>query len=412
MRKTMWACVTLLLLAPIPAFAGHGARGDWELGAYGGHEWLDDYGPFKLKDDLFYGGRLGYFITRHFGLEASAQRLATETSGLPSRDVDLTSYRGNAIFNLLAGVPFQPFLTAGLGAEKTDIAGFSNESKMGWNAGGGFRVYLMRAVALRLDGRYSQVHLEALNENAHNVEASAGLSLLFGGREGEGQGEERHEMPQPSNQPPTVSVVCDHPEVLPGETVNVTATGSDPEGRPLTYTWSSSEGHIEGNGSTATLTMDGVTAPSNATVTVRAMDDHGLSSAAECSVRLVEAAKPAEAVSCMAGGFPRNLSRITNVDKACLDDVASRLRDDPRAHVVVVGYADSHERSAQRIGSERADAVKDYLVQAGADGSRITTRSGGSSKPLDTGTDMTTQSRNRRVEVWFVPEGAREPDQQ
>ena len=28
----------------------------------------------------------------------------------------------------------------------------------------------------------------------------------------------------------------------------------------------------------------------------------------------------------MAGGFPRNLARLTNVDKACLDDVATRLR--------------------------------------------------------------------------------------
>ena len=36
-------------------------------------------------------------------------------------------------------------------------------------------------------------------------------------------------------------------------------------------------------------------------------------------------------MTCTSGGFPRNLARLNNVDKACLDDVASRLRTDPRA---------------------------------------------------------------------------------
>ena len=49
----------------------------------------------------------------------------------------------------------------------------------------------------------------------------------------------------------------------------------------------------------------------------------------------------AETITCISGGFPANLARLNNVDKACLDDVASRLRQDPRSRVVIVGHADS-----------------------------------------------------------------------
>jgi outer membrane protein OmpA-like peptidoglycan-associated protein len=118
-----------------------------------------------------------------------------------------------------------------------------------------------------------------------------------------------------------------------------------------------------------------------------------------------------EAVSCIAGGFPRNLARLNNVDKACLDDVASRLRTDPRARVIVVGHADSQERFPEVIARRRAEAVKDYLVkERGIEESRITARSAAATRPLDSGTDAAARARNRRVEVWFVPEGATAPE--
>jgi outer membrane protein OmpA-like peptidoglycan-associated protein len=119
----------------------------------------------------------------------------------------------------------------------------------------------------------------------------------------------------------------------------------------------------------------------------------------------------AEAVSCTAGGFPRNLARLNNVDKACLDDTATRLKSDPRSRVIVVGYADAGERMPEVIARRRAEAVRDYLVkERGIEESRITVRSGAATKPLDSGTDAAARARNRRVEIWFVPEGATAPE--
>jgi outer membrane protein OmpA-like peptidoglycan-associated protein len=119
----------------------------------------------------------------------------------------------------------------------------------------------------------------------------------------------------------------------------------------------------------------------------------------------------AEAISCVAGGFPRNLARLNNVDKACLDDVATRLRSDPRSRVIVIGHADSGERMPEVLARRRAEAVRDYLVrERGIEESRITVRSAAATKPLDTGTDAAARARNRRVEIWFVPEGATAPE--
>ena len=63
------------------------------------------------------------------------------------------------------------------------------------------------------------------------------------------------------------------------------------------------------------------------------------------------------------------------------------------------------------IARKRAEAVKAYLVkERGIEESRITTRSAGATKPLDTGKDAAARARNRRVDVIFVPEGATVPE--
>lgn len=218
--------------------------------------------------------------------------------------------------------------------------------------------------------------------------------------------------PPPANRPPTVSVSCEKPVILPGETIRCRATASDPDGDPLTYSWSSSNCRVSGNGPDATLDCAGVPAGTGVTVTVRVSDGRGGTAEASTQVRVEAPARRPEAqILCDSSGFPRNLSRLNNIDKACLDDVASRLRQDPRARVVVIGHADRSERFPEVTGRKRAEEVKDYLVkQRGVDESRISVRSAGANQPADSGTTPQARAKNRRVQVLFVPEGANVPE--
>ena len=218
--------------------------------------------------------------------------------------------------------------------------------------------------------------------------------------------------PPPVNRPPTVSLQCVKDSVLAGETTQSIATAADPDGDPLTYTWSTSAGKLTGSGATTTLDTAGVPCGTTITVTVTVSDGRGGTASASCTVkvRCVEKPKP-EAVTCTSGGFPRNLARLNNVDKACLDDVASKLRQDPRSRVVIVGHADSSERYPEVIGRKRAEAVKAYLVkERGVDEGRVTAKSAAATRPLDTGKTAAARAKNRRVDVVFVPEGATSPE--
>src|SRR5687768_10047654 len=218
--------------------------------------------------------------------------------------------------------------------------------------------------------------------------------------------------PPPSNREPTVSCEIEKTTLRPGESTRVRAIASDADGDALTYSWSATAGRIVGTGATVNFESTGMTPPASATIRVRVSDGRGGDAEATCPVRMeaVEVRR-AEAISCTAGGFPRNLARLNNVDKACLDDVATRLSGDPRSRVIVVGHADAGERMPEVLARRRAEAVRDYLVrERGVDTARITVRSAAATKPLDTGTDAAARARNRRVEIWFVPEGATAPE--
>ena len=209
------------------------------------------------------------------------------------------------------------------------------------------------------------------------------------------------------NRPPTVTCEAERSTIGPGETVRCRAVGSDPDGDALTYTWSADKGKVTPNGAEATWDSTGATG--TATVTVKASDGRGGTAEARCPITIREAAKPS--LPCTASGFPPNRDRLNNVDKACLDDLASRLRSDPRSRALIVGHADSKEKYPEVIGRKRAEAAKAYLVkERGIDEARISVRSEAARKPADTGTTEAARKKNRRIEVYFIPEGAQVPD--
>lgn len=215
--------------------------------------------------------------------------------------------------------------------------------------------------------------------------------------------------PPPGNRPPTVTCEAERSTVAPGETVGLRAVASDPDRDSLSYSWTSGGGRITGSGASVSLDTSGVTPPANITATVRVSDGRGASAEATCPVRIPAPERRPETITCDSAGFPPNLARLNNVDKACLDDVASRLRQDPRSRVIVIGHADTTERRPGVVARQRAEAAKTYLVrERGIEESRVSVRSAEARPPREAGPSR----RNRRVELIFVPAGAAPPEQE
>lgn len=201
----------------------------------------------------------------------------------------------------------------------------------------------------------------------------------------------------PPNRAPSLTCSVERSPVRSGERVRIRAEGSDPDGDPLTYSWRASGGQIIGSGPSVQLDTSGLT-PGAYSVASRADDGRG--GAADCSTSVgVEAPPPPPQASKINECFFRSSSaRVDNVCKRIIDDVAIRLQNDPRARVVIVGYADPSEPRPDRLAGQRSDAAKEYLTEKGIAGSRIDVRAAGGQAGAD--------KQNHRTDIVWVPEGA------
>jgi len=139
-------------------------------------------------------------------------------------------------------------------------------------------------------------------------------------------------------------------------------------------------------------------APGAYTATVRCEDGRGGAADASATVQVQAPPPPPMASKINQCDFRAlNSARVDNVCKRLLDDVALRLQNDPRATVVIVGYADPRERRPDTLAGTRASNAVNYLAtDRGVDRTRMSTQ---------TGTGQA-GAANRRVDIIWVPAGA------
>ena len=103
--------------------------------------------------------------------------------------------------------------------------------------------------------------------------------------------------------------------------------------------------------------------------------------------------------------FEAGSARLTNIAKAILDEVALRMKQEPSATAVVIGYTDDRENTGPNrdLDRRRAEAVRDYLVtRHGIDPARITVEGRGTSDPVGDNTTAEGRLRNRRVVIRLI----------
>ena len=111
-----------------------------------------------------------------------------------------------------------------------------------------------------------------------------------------------------------------------------------------------------------------------------------------------------ETVKYLASGVPdrvffaTNKSSLTTASRATLRKQAKFLRKNKKLNVTIEGHAD--ERGTREynlaLGERRANAAKDYLMTYGISSDRITVLSYGKERPVDSGSNPLSWSKNRR----------------
>ena len=200
------------------------------------------------------------------------------------------------------------------------------------------------------------------------------------------------------------SVTADPMSVEAGTNTRITlhAQVAGGDGSSLTYQWSADRGTISGSGDTVSLDTAGLGAGS-VNISVTATDSRcNVNGSVSVSITSPAAPPMAQMLSSCITYKQRNVTRADNVCKAILQDVAAKLQQDPRATVVIQGYADANEKVS--AAQARAEAARDFLVTTmHIDANRIKIVALGSKASPNA------SANNRIITIWLVPEGAREP---
>jgi outer membrane protein OmpA-like peptidoglycan-associated protein len=201
-------------------------------------------------------------------------------------------------------------------------------------------------------------------------------------------------------QPPVVSCSSTITTIAIGESATVTMTASDPQGWPLTYSWTTSGGTMGAStGTSVTVTATNADAGNTVTATGTATDARANLSAS-CSASItVPAVQKCKVIEdwgeCTFEKNPKKPWRVDNDCKDTLDKLSLRLQQMPNGKLDIVGYTNQEESvNMQQLGAQRSVNVKYYLTTDGpnkVDASRVTPRQG--------------EAKGQATHFYFVPEG-------
>jgi peptidoglycan-associated lipoprotein len=213
--------------------------------------------------------------------------------------------------------------------------------------------------------------------------------------------------PPKMNNDPRASLTVSPKEVYPSWSPKVnkataTCVASDPDGDPLTYSWDSTGGRLTGSGASVTWYPPEEEERGRYQITCRVSDGRGGTAQARDDVALIPDPEHPKGIGKVFFEFDRY--DLDAEDMAVLDRVASHLRANRTLRVTVEGHTCfiATEEYNLALGQHRADAIRNYLVEAGINLARIETVSYGESRPWKDNSREVTRRLNRRGEFVFA----------
>jgi outer membrane protein OmpA-like peptidoglycan-associated protein len=203
--------------------------------------------------------------------------------------------------------------------------------------------------------------------------------------------------------PPAISCSSDPASVTTGGTSTITSVATSPDGRQLTYSYSTNSGTITGNNATATLETAGAQ-PGTITVTCNAADDRHqpLTASSSTMVELQAPPRPAPDVVAIqrrlalhsvyfATAKPRledpGAGLLPSQEKTLItlaSDFLIYLQAKPDARLTLEGHADPRGSADynQRLSQRRVDRIQSLLARLGIPAINIQTKAFGTQENL------------------------------
>ena len=170
--------------------------------------------------------------------------------------------------------------------------------------------------------------------------------------------------PPPPNRPPTFNgpIQANPPVLEPGQSTNLSAPATDPDGDTMTYTWSAPAGSFSSQNGMNTIW----TAPNqegNYPLTVTANDGRGGTATNTITMPVMRRA----ALVFDDVHFDFDKSNLKPEAIRILDDAVMKLQANPALNVTIEGHTDSVGTAEYNLslGERRANAVRDYLLNRG-----------------------------------------------
>jgi OOP family OmpA-OmpF porin len=409
-----------------------------ELGVFGGvmfpHPRLELFEPrdnlpeqgFKPLASLApeVGGRIGFYPARFLGLEAEGAWLPTETDAGDA--VNLWAARGH----LVAQIPrwsVTPFVLAGASglavASGNDAVG--NDIDLGFHFGGGLKFFFTRRFMMRLDVRDTMTARRGLGLGVvHSPEVLLGFGLALNRKKA----------------PPAPDLDRDDDGILDDDDKCIDVPGvPEYDGCPIPDT--DGDGILDPDDKCVDIPGvpeyegcpipdtdgDGVFDPDDKCVDepgvpeydgcpIPDTDGDGILDPDDKCVNEPETVNQfqdedgcpdeiPEAVKQFTGvieGIYFDVAKATIKSKSApkLDKAVSVLKEYPDLRIEISGHTDDrgNDDYNMELSARRADAVKQYMVDAGVDGSRIKTRGAGELEPRESNRTKAGRSKNRRIE--------------
>jgi OOP family OmpA-OmpF porin len=391
-----------------------------EIGVFGGMffpaEHHDFYNPESGWKPMWLvsgeaGLRAAFFPERYIGVEVEGAGVFARVRTSTNDPAPIWTVRGHVI----AQLPWwsvTPFVLVGAGAmgvaSNPVILGSDIDPSVHY--GGGVKIYINRWVGLRFDGRHVFAAKQATQRSfVSHGEFLAGLVFTLGrakpleapppnpDRDGDGFGNERDSCPDtpgvsPDGCPPRDS---DKDGFVDTEDACPYEVGVEPDGCPI-----------------RDKDKDGI--PDGVDKCIdRPETDNNYQDEDGCPDEIPEEVRKfsgtIEGIE-----FELNSAEIRDVSKPILDDAIQVLKDYPDIRIEVVGHTDNQGTPEYnlKLSSDRAEAVRQYLIEGGVDEARLESRGAGETEPLGGPNSNDTpegQARNRRTEFKLLKTKRAEP---